>query len=136
MTQPVLPTDSELEILRILWEHESCSVRDVHEAFLRQGRSVAYTTVLKQMQIMTDKNLVQRDVSSRSHIYRATTPKPKTQKQLVDDLLRRAFGGAAAELVLQALEDRKSTPEELAEIRKILDQLEKASAIKPKKSKT
>jgi predicted transcriptional regulator len=135
MNQPVLPTESELEILRILWEQESCSVRDVHEIFLRQGRSVAYTTVLKLMQIMTEKNLVQRDVSSRSHLYRAATPRPQIQKQLVDDLLQRAFGGAAAELVLQALQDRKSTPEELAEIRRLLDQLEKASASKPKKSK-
>jgi predicted transcriptional regulator len=88
------------------------------------------------MQIMTEKNLVRRDVSSRSHLYRAATPRPQTQKQLVDDLLQRAFGGAAAELVLQALEDRKSTPEELAQIRKILDQLEKAPESKPKKSKT
>lgn len=136
MTAPVLPTDSELEILRILWEHESCSVRDVHEAFLQQGRSVAYTTVLKQMQIMTEKNLVRRDVSSRSHLYQAATPRPQTQKQLVDDLLQRAFGGAAAELVLHALQDRKSTPEELAEIRTLVDQLEKASAGKPKKSKS
>jgi predicted transcriptional regulator len=85
---------------------------------------------------MTEKNLVRRDVSSRSHLYRAATPRPQTQKQLVDDLLQRAFGGAAAELVLQALEDRKSTPEELAQIRKILDQLEKAPESKPKKSKT
>jgi predicted transcriptional regulator len=108
----------------------------VHEAFLQQGRSVAYTTVLKQMQIMTEKNLVRRDVSSRSHLYQAATPRPQTQKQLVDDLLQRAFGGAAAELVLHALQDRKSTPEELAEIRRLVDQLEKASAGKPKKSKS
>ena len=100
MPLPNLPTDSELEILRVLWEREPCAVRDVHEQFVHEGRSVAYTTVLKLLQIMTEKGLVRRDVSSRAHLYRAAIPRPQTQKQLVDDLVQRAFGGAASELVL------------------------------------
>jgi predicted transcriptional regulator len=127
MPLPNLPTDSELEILRVLWEREPCAVRDVHEQFVHEGRSVAYTTVLKLLQIMTEKGLVRRDVSSRAHLYRAAIPRPQTQKQLVDDLVQRAFGGAASELVLHALAGRKSTPAELDEIRRLLDQLEQPS---------
>ena len=130
-----LPTGSELEILRVLWEHEPCSVRDVHEAIVRNGSSVAYTTILKLMQIMTEKNLVQRDVSARAHIYRASIPRPQTQKQLVEDLLDRVFGGVAADLVLHVLDGRKSTPEELSEIRRILDDYERTSKLKARKSK-
>jgi predicted transcriptional regulator len=103
MMSPALPTDAELEILRVLWEHEPCAVRDVHEAFGKIGRSVAYTTVLKLLQIMTEKGLVDRDVSGRAHLYRSAIPRPHTQKQLVDDLVERAFGGDAAQLVLHAL---------------------------------
>ena len=130
MTQPVLPTDSELEILRVLWENQPCSVRDVHESIVRDGRAVAYTTGLKMLQIMTEKELVQRDVSGRAHLYRSAIPRPQTQKQLVDDLVERAFGGAAAEMVLHVLSGRKSSPKELAEIRHLLDQLEKKSSVK------
>lgn len=129
-----LPTESELEILRGLWEHEPCSVRDVHEAIVRNGSSVAYTTILKLMQIMTVKNLVQRDVSKRAHIYRAAIPRPQTQKQLVEDLLDRAFGGVATDLVLHVLDGRKSSPEELSEIRRILDDYERTSKLTARKS--
>lgn len=134
MTQPVLPTDSELEILKVLWEKQPCSVRDVHEAIVRDGRPLAYTTVLKLMQIMTEKQLVKRDSSNRAHVYCAAIPRPQTQKQLVDDLLDRAFSGAASELVLHALSGRKSTPEELAEIRRLLEKLEKSTESKSNKS--
>jgi predicted transcriptional regulator len=134
MTPPVLPTDSELEILKVLWEKQPCSVREVHDSIVRDGRPLAYTTVLKLMQIMTEKQLVLRDSSSRAHLYRAAAPRPKTQKQMVDDLLNRAFQGAASELVLHALSGRKSTPEELAEIRRLLDQLEKSSDTRSGKS--
>lgn len=134
MTQPVLPTDSELEILKVLWDKQPCSVRDVHDAIVRDGRPLAYTTVLKLMQIMTEKQLVTRDSSNRAHVYCAAIPRPQTQKQLVDDLLQRAFAGAASELVLHALSGRKSTPEELAEIRCLLEKLEKSTELKSKKS--
>ncbi|MFM8571961.1 MAG: BlaI/MecI/CopY family transcriptional regulator [Pirellula sp.] len=134
MTQPFLPTDSELEILKVLWEKQPCSVRDVHDAIVRDGRPLAYTTVLKLMQIMTEKQLVKRDSSNRAHVYCAAIPRPQTQKQLVDDLLDRAFSGAASELVLHALSGRKSTPEELAEIRCLLEKLEKSTESKSNKS--
>ncbi len=134
LISPALPTDSELEILRVLWEHEPCMVRDVHEVFSQTGRSVAYTTVLKLLQIMTEKGLVYRDVSGRAHLYRSAVPRPHTQKQLVDDLVERAFGGAAAQLVLHALSGGKSSPEELNEIRGLLDKLERDAAAMAQKS--
>jgi len=94
---------------------------------LSEGRAVAYTTVLKTLQIMTDKGLVHRDESSRAHLYRSALPRPETQKQLVDDLVDRAFGGAAMELVIHALAGRKSSPSELSEIKRLLKQMEKSS---------
>lgn len=112
------PTDAELAILRVLWARGPSTVRDVAEAL---GRQTAYTTVLKLMQIMTEKRLVQRDDTARSHVYTATYSEDQTQKQLVADLLHRAFDGSAAKLVLQALAAGKASPEELAEIRKLLD---------------
>jgi len=112
------PTDAELAILRVLWSRGPSTVRDVAEAL---GREEAYTTVLKLMQIMTDKGLVKRDDSARSHVYKATSSEDKTQKQLVTDLLDKVFAGSAAKLVLQALDSGKASPEELAEIRKLLD---------------
>lgn len=121
------PTDAELAILRVLWDREPCTVRDVHAALTAAGKEVAYTTVLKMFQIMTEKKLVLRDDRSRAHRYRAATPRPKAQKQLVDDFVERAFGGAAAELVLHALAGRKASPEELTEIRRLLDRMEAKS---------
>jgi predicted transcriptional regulator len=112
------PTDAELAILRVLWTRGPSTVRDVAEAMGREG---AYTTVLKLMQIMTDKGLVKRDDSTRSHVYKATSSEDKMQKQLVGDLLDKVFAGSAAKLVLQALDTGKASPEELAEIRKLLD---------------
>jgi predicted transcriptional regulator len=112
------PTDAELAILRVLWARGPSTVREVAEALGRQG---AYTTMLKLLQIMTDKRLVRRDDSERSHVYEAAYSEDQTQKQLVADLLHRAFDGSAAKLVLQALAAGKATPEEIAEIRTLLD---------------
>jgi predicted transcriptional regulator len=112
------PTDAELGILRVLWTRGASTVREVAEAMGREG---AYTTILKLMQIMTDKGLVKRDDSTRTHVYKATSSEDKMQKQLVTDLLDKVFEGSAAKLVLQALDAGKTSPEELAEIRKLLD---------------
>jgi predicted transcriptional regulator len=112
------PTDAELAILRVLWTRGASTVREVAETLGREG---AYTTVLKLMQIMTDKGLVKRDDSARTHVYKATSSADKMQKQLVTDLLDKVFEGSAAKLVLQALDAGKASPEELAEIRKLID---------------
>jgi len=119
----VRPTDAELEILRVLWENGPNTVRAVHEE-LSRSRELGYTTVLKLLQIMTDKGLVVRDESQRSHVYRARHKQEQTQRHLVSDLLARAFGGSAEKLVAQALRSRKVSAEQLAEIRKLLDDLE------------
>jgi predicted transcriptional regulator len=112
------PTDAELAILRVLWTRGPSTVREVAEAM---GREDAYTTVLKLMQIMTDKGLVKRDDSTRTHVYKATSSEDKMQKQLVTELLDKVFAGSAAKLVLQALDASKASPEEVAEIRRLLD---------------
>ena len=117
------PTDAELAILRILWERGPSTVRQVHEQLARV-RHAAYTTSLKLLQIMTEKGLVERDERERTHVYRAKLSEDQTQRQLVRDLLDRAFGGSSAKLVLQALSDRRATAEELRDIRSLLDQLE------------
>jgi BlaI family transcriptional regulator, penicillinase repressor len=120
---PPRPTPAELEILRVLWQHGPRTVREVQEQ-LDQERPTGYTTVLKLLQIMTDKGLVRRDESARAHVYAATAPEETTQKQLVRDLVDRAFGGSASQLVLHALSTRKSTRLELSRIRELLDRLE------------
>ena len=113
------PTDAELAILRVLWARGPSTVREVAAVLRRDG---AYTTILKLLQIMADKRLVRRDESARTHVYAAAFTEHQTQRQLVSDLLDRAFGGSASKLVLHALEARRATPEELAEIRRLLDQ--------------
>jgi predicted transcriptional regulator len=120
---PPRPTPAELEILRVLWQHGPRTVREVQEQ-LGQERPTGYTTVLKLLQIMTDKGLVRRDESARAHVYAAKAPEESTQKQLVRDLVDRAFGGSASQLVLHALSTRKSSKEELSQIRELLDRLE------------
>jgi predicted transcriptional regulator len=114
------PTDAELGILRVLWSRGPSTVRQVHEV-LNRSRPTGYTTVLKLLQIMTEKGLVRRDETDRSHVYEARWTEAQTQRQLVRDLLQRAFGGSASQLVLQALAAKRATPEELAEIQKMLD---------------
>ena len=115
------PTDAELEILRVLWERGPSTVRHVHEA-LAGTRDTGYTTTLKLMQIMADKRLVDRDESSRTHVYTASMSAEHTQGQLLNDLVDRAFGGSAAALVLRALSTRSTSDDELREIRKLIDE--------------
>ena len=119
------PTAAELAILRVLWSAGPSTVRQVHEA-LAESRDTGYTTTLKLMQIMADKGLVTRDQTARSHVYSTQLSQDQTQRDLVTDLLDRAFGGSAAELVLQALNARKASPEELDEIRQLIDEYRKA----------
>jgi BlaI family penicillinase repressor len=116
--RPRKPTDAELAILRVLWSRGPCTVRQVAEAL---GRETGYTTILKLLQIMAEKILVRRDETARTHVYEAAYSEDQTQRQLVTDLLERAFGGSASKLVLQALATSKATPKELAEIKKILE---------------
>ncbi len=122
MAAPKLPkpTDAELAILRVLWEQGPSTVRQIQQVMDR-ARPTGYTTVLKLLQIMTDKGLVQRDESERSHVYRPRLSRRQTQRQLLGDLVDRAFAGSTAQLVMQALSSRKASPEELAAIRKLLD---------------
>ena len=117
------PTDAELAILRVLWERGPSTVRDVHDA-LSDSQATGYTTVLKLMQIMTEKGLVVRDESQRAHVYEASHSEQRMQRHIVADLVERAFGGSPAKLVMQALSARKASTKELGEIRALLDQLE------------
>ncbi len=117
---PPRPTDAELELLTVLWERGPSTVREVHEAVAKRKPSV-YTTVLKLLQIMAEKGLVRRDERLRAHVYEAGRPREWTQRQLAGDLLQRAFGGSAKNLILGALSARKASPEELAEIRRLLE---------------
>ncbi|MDB6110378.1 MAG: hypothetical protein JWR69_2128 [Pedosphaera sp.] len=121
---PPKPTDTELAILRVLWRLGPATVRAVHAEFNRV-QETGYTTVLKMLQIMTEKGLVRRDESERSHVYQPVLSEQHVQRQLVGHLLDRAFGGSAQKLVMQALASKKSSPRELAEIRRLLDKLEK-----------
>ena len=125
MSNPNLsrPTDAELAILRVLWSRGPSTVRQVHEV-LSQDRETGYTTVLKLMQIMTEKGLVERDESERTHVYQARFTQEATQQRLVSDLLDKAFGGSASQLVMQALAAKPASADELAQIRRLLDELE------------
>jgi BlaI family transcriptional regulator, penicillinase repressor len=120
----VRPTDAELAILRVLWRLGPSTVRQVQEALMRM-QPTGYTTALKQLQIMAAKGLVDRDESQRSHVYRARLGEDVTQKQLVRDLMERAFGGSAQRLVMQALASKRATSNELDAIRRLIDELEK-----------
>ena len=120
---PPRPTDAELAILGVLWERGPSTVRDVHDD-LNEHTATGYTTVLKLLQIMTEKGLVVRDEAQRAHIYEARYSEQKTQRQLLSDLADRAFGGSAAKLVMQALSGRKTNSDELNAIRELLDRLE------------
>ena len=124
--EPPRPTDHELELLTVLWDLGPSTVREVHEAVSRR-RQTQYTTVLKFLQIMAEKGLVRRDETQRAHVYEATLSRETTQRQLAADLLQRAFGGSAKSLVMGALSARKASRQELAEIRKLLDEYEKGT---------
>jgi len=117
------PTDRELAILRILWDQGPSTVRQVNEA-MNQDRDTGYTTTLKLMQIMTEKGLLIRDESQWKHVYRPIATEERTQKQLVRDLLERAFSGSAEKLVMRALSAKKVSPDQLARIRRMLDEFE------------
>lgn len=118
------PTDAELAILRTIWKLGSGTVREIHDELLADQPKIGYTTVLKLLQIMTEKGLVVRDESQRAHVYAPKESEESTQRRLVRDLLDRAFAGSATALVMQALSTRKASSEELAEIREMLDTIE------------
>ena len=122
--RPARPTDTELEILTVLWSRGPSTVRDIHEVIAGR-KPTQYTTVLKMLQIMAEKGLVRRDEQQRAHIYRAAQPREWTQRQLAGDLLQRAFNNSAGSLLLGALSARKASKRELAELRRLLDEYEK-----------
>ena len=117
------PTDRELAILRVLWDRGPSTVRAVHEA-LAARHDTGYTTTLKLMQIMTEKGLVRRDEAQRTHVYRAAVLERDAESGAVADLIDRVFGGSTERLVLSALSAKRTSPEELAEIRRLLDRME------------
>jgi BlaI family transcriptional regulator, penicillinase repressor len=119
-----VPTNAELEILRLLWRDGPQTVRQVHDA-LRRGRDIGYTTALKTLQVMAEKGLVSRDEAQRSHVYAAAVPEGAVKRRLVADLVDRVFDGSAAGLVMQALSAKRASAEELREIRRVLDTLKR-----------
>ena len=118
-SSPNRPTDSELEILRILWNRGPSTVREVHDV-LNQAKPTGYTTVLKMLQIMTEKGLVERDETVRPQIYRPQYSQERTQRQLLRDFIQRAYGGSVKSLVMHALATKKSSPQDLEAIEKLL----------------
>jgi BlaI family transcriptional regulator, penicillinase repressor len=120
----IKPTESELEILQVLWDKGQASVRDVHEELLKT-KEAGYTTTLKLMQIMNEKGLVKRDDSIKTHIYQAAVSREKTQKHLLGKMIDTLFGGSPTQLVMQALGNHKASDVELEEIQKLLDNLKK-----------
>jgi predicted transcriptional regulator len=116
------PTDAELNILQVLWRAGAATVKEVQG---KMGANTGYTTVLKFLQIMTEKGLVRRNESQRAHIYAATLSEDETQRQLVTGLLKKAFRGSTSKLVMQALASRKASPAELAKIRRLIEELSK-----------
>jgi BlaI family penicillinase repressor len=126
MQDPPKPTDSELEILTVLWSRGPSTVRDVHEVIAAR-KPAQYTTVLKLLQIMAEKGLVRRNEEQRAHIYKPAKPREWTQRQLAGDLLQRGFDGSARTLMMGALSARKASKEELAEMRKLLEEYEKGT---------
>ena len=118
------PTSSELEILRVLWARGPSTVREVHEA-LSEKKDLGYTTVLKLLQIMTAKGTVRRDEGQPAHVYDACQPATETKRQLVGDVLQRVFEGSASELMIHALEGRRTSRKELEELRRLLDEYER-----------
>ncbi len=120
------PTESELEILQVLWDKKSATVRQVHET-LAINKDVRYTTTLKLMQIMTEKGLVKRDVSNKIHLYTPIVSAQKIKQSMVSKMIDNVFEGSASKLVIQALGNNKTSNEEIAEIRKFLDQLSESN---------
>ncbi len=121
---PQKPTASELEILRVLWTRGPSTVREVHEA-LSDKKSTGYTSVLKLLQIMTAKGTVRRNEDQRAHVYEAGMPEEQTKRQLAGDVLQRVFEGSASELMMHALAGRRTSPREIEELRRLLDEHER-----------
>jgi BlaI family penicillinase repressor len=121
---PLKPTASELEILRVLWARGPSTVREVHES-LSEKKDLGYTTVLKLLQIMTTKGTVRRNETQRAHVYEAVLPAEQTKRQIAGDMLQRVFEGSASQLMMHALAGRKSSPEEITELRRMLDEYER-----------
>lgn len=119
------PTQVELQILRVLWDGGPLTVGEIHRA-LSAEKATNYSTTVKMLSVMLDKGLVKRDESVRPHVYRPVAPQKTTQLKLLRDLIQKAYDGSAGSLVLQALASHRATPEELAEIRRLLDQLERS----------
>ena len=119
---PVKPTESELEILQLLWEHGPSTVRFINDE-LSKNKETGYTTTLKLMQIMHEKGMVQRDEAGRSHVYKAAISESVTQNQLLDRFLETTFRGSALKMVMQALGNKKTSEQDLNEIRNLLDNL-------------
>ncbi|MEO0605524.1 MAG: BlaI/MecI/CopY family transcriptional regulator [Myxococcota bacterium] len=124
MTSPPRPTDTELALLRLLWLLGPSTVRQVHSAWEVDRGTVAYTTVLKLLQVMHEKKLVIRDTSTRSHVYTPVYDEGAVQRSLVSDLVGKAFGGSTSELVMRALSTHRSSPEERRRIRELIDELD------------
>ena len=123
---PQKPTASELEILRVLWARGPSTVREVHEA-LSEKKALGYTTVLKLLQIMTAKGIVRRNETQRAHVYEAGLPAEQTKRQLAGDILQRVFEGSASQLMMHALAGKRTSQEEIEEIRQFLDEYERKS---------
>ena len=121
---PLKPTASELGILRVLWARGPSTVREVHES-LSETKDLGYTTVLKLLQIMTTKGTVRRNETQRAHVYEACLPAEQTKRQIAGDMLQRVFEGSASQLMMHALAGRKSSPEEITELRRMLDEYER-----------
>jgi len=121
---PHKPTASELEILRVLWNRGPSTVREVHES-LSEKKDLGYTTVLKLLQIMTTKGTVRRNETQRAHVYEACLPAAQTKRQIAGDMLQRVFEGSASQLMMHALAGSKSSPEEIGELRRLLDEYER-----------
>ena len=117
---PQKPTASELEILHVLWSRGPSTVRDVLDA-LNEKKSMGYTGVLKLLQIMTAKGTVRRDETQRAHVYEAVRPAEQTKRQLATDMLQRVFEGSASQLMMHTLAGHRASPEEIDELRRILD---------------
>lgn len=124
MNKHIKPTESELEILGILWEKGASTVREVHE-ILEQSKEAGYTTTLKLMQIMHEKGLLTRDASAKTHIYEAAVSRENTQQQLLNKMIDTVYNGSATQLVMQALGHHRSSPAELEQIRQYLNEMEK-----------
>lgn len=124
VTKYIKPTESELEILQVLWKKTTATVRDVHEE-LAKHKDVGYTTTLKLMQIMHEKGIVKRDASLRTHVYQSAVNRENTQKRLLNKMIDNLFGGSTTQLVLQALGENKATPEEIEKIQRLLNNLKR-----------